>query len=149
MANLNDTLNARGSTYGEFASQAKITQAIKRIVRDSPNRDKLTDLQTEALEMIASKIARILNGDTNHLDSWHDISGYATLAENDLPGQQVLPQAANVAAAPVRNATVSIKAAEDHSEVTHLGGDDHPEIVADPVAPSSPTLPGGPVASNG
>ena len=30
--------------------------------------------------MIAVKIARILNGDPNHFDSWIDIAGYATLA---------------------------------------------------------------------
>jgi len=35
----------------------------------------------EALEMIAHKIGRILNGDPNYADSWHDIAGYAKLAE--------------------------------------------------------------------
>jgi len=34
--------------------------------------------------MIAHKIARIINGDPNHLDSWHDIAGYATLVEQEL-----------------------------------------------------------------
>ena len=40
--------------------------------------------QKESLEMIQHKIARILNGDPNYSDSWHDISGYATLVENML-----------------------------------------------------------------
>ena len=35
-----------------------------------------------ALYMIASKMARIVNGDFNHLDGWHDIGGYAKLVEN-------------------------------------------------------------------
>jgi hypothetical protein len=35
--------------------------------------------QQEALEMIQHKIARILNGDPDYFDNWHDIAGYATL----------------------------------------------------------------------
>jgi hypothetical protein len=40
--------------------------------------------QIEALEMICHKIARVLNGDPNHHDHWHDIAGYATLVANRL-----------------------------------------------------------------
>jgi len=43
--------------------------------------------QAEALDMIFSKIARILNGDPNHLDSWTDIAGYATLVADRLEGK--------------------------------------------------------------
>lgn len=42
--------------------------------------------QREALEMIAHKIARILNGDPNYADSWHDVAGYATLVADRLQG---------------------------------------------------------------
>lgn len=38
----------------------------------------------EALEMIMSKMARIINGDPNYKDSWTDIIGYAKLIEKDL-----------------------------------------------------------------
>lgn len=37
-------------------------------------------------EMIAHKIARILNGDPNYADNWHDIAGYATLIDLQLQG---------------------------------------------------------------
>ena len=40
--------------------------------------------QKEALEMIASKIARALSGDSNHLDNWVDIAGYAQLVVQKL-----------------------------------------------------------------
>ncbi len=40
--------------------------------------------QTEALEMICHKIARIINGDSDYADSWVDIAGYATLVANRL-----------------------------------------------------------------
>ena len=32
--------------------------------------------------MILHKLARILNGDPNYVDSWHDIAGYAILVED-------------------------------------------------------------------
>lgn len=35
----------------------------------------------EALEMIQTKVGRILTGDPTHRDSWHDIAGYAVLIE--------------------------------------------------------------------
>jgi len=44
----------------------------------------LNNDQREALEMIAHKIARILNGDPNYADNWIDIAGYATLVANRL-----------------------------------------------------------------
>ena len=43
--------------------------------------------QVEALDMIATKIARILNGNPDHVDSWIDIAGYATLVADRLKGE--------------------------------------------------------------
>jgi hypothetical protein len=40
--------------------------------------------QKESLEMIMHKVARILNGDPNYSDSWHDIAGYAKLIDDVL-----------------------------------------------------------------
>ena len=44
------------------------------------------DDQLEALDMIAHKIARIINGDPDYADSWHDIAGYAKLVADRLDG---------------------------------------------------------------
>ena len=41
--------------------------------------------QREGLKAILQKIARILNGDPNYADNWHDIQGYARLVEERLP----------------------------------------------------------------
>jgi hypothetical protein len=38
----------------------------------------------EALEMVAHKIGRILNGDPKYHDSWHDIIGYTKLVADRL-----------------------------------------------------------------
>lgn len=80
------TLAERGSRYGSFTGHARITQNLKRAMQDSPNWDKLDDDQKEALEMAAHKIGRILNGDPNYADSWHDIIGYVRLVEARLDG---------------------------------------------------------------
>lgn len=85
MANAIDaTLIQRTSRYGQFPDHARITQNIKRAMVDSPNWQSLDDDMVEALEMIAHKVGRILNGDPRYHDSWHDIAGYATLVADGL-----------------------------------------------------------------
>lgn len=82
--NIEATLADRGKVYGEFPGHAKITQDIKRAMTASPKWQALTDAQKEALEMVAHKIGRILNGDPNYHDSWHDIIGYTKLVADEL-----------------------------------------------------------------
>ena len=84
MADINTTLAERGKRYGDFAGHAGVTQRIKAAIISAPRYARLTPSQREALEMIAHKIGRILNGDPNYPDSWHDIAGYATLVEQEL-----------------------------------------------------------------
>lgn len=80
------TLMERGGRYGEFPEHARITQNLKRAMVDSPNWGSLTDDKREALEMIAHKIGRVLNGDPEYHDSWHDLVGYAKLVADRLIG---------------------------------------------------------------
>ena len=42
--------------------------------------------QQEALDMIFHKIGRIVAGDPNYADSWHNITRYTTLIEKRLEG---------------------------------------------------------------
>ena len=81
---IDTTLTQRGQRYGEFAEHARITQNLKRAMADSPNWMFLSDDKKEALDMIAHKLGRILNGDPEYQDSWHDLIGYAKLIENAL-----------------------------------------------------------------
>lgn len=78
------TLKERGKQYGEFAEHARITQNIKRAMQDSPKWEELSDDKKESLEMVAHKIGRILNGNPEFKDSWHDIIGYTQLVEDTL-----------------------------------------------------------------
>lgn len=78
------TLEERGKRYGKFTGHAAITQELKRVVFTHGLR--LAPDQTEALDMICHKIGRILNGDPDYADSWHDIAGYAQLVADRLNG---------------------------------------------------------------
>ena len=84
---LGSVLDERGSRYGTFIKHAIITQRIKAVMADTPNWIALNDDMTEALEMIAIKIGRILNGDPSYVDSWVDIAGYAQLVADRLEGK--------------------------------------------------------------
>ncbi|CAA2141598.1 hypothetical protein [Hyphomicrobium sp. ghe19] len=81
---LDATLEARGNRYGEFRDNAAVAQALKRVFRRSVKWDDLEDHQKEALDIIASKISRLLSGDPNYPDNWHDIQGFAKLVEERL-----------------------------------------------------------------
>lgn len=75
------TLAERGARYGDFTDHAIIAQNLQTIMRESDGWTRLTPDKRQALTVIADKIARILNGDPNYRDNWHDIQGYAKLAE--------------------------------------------------------------------
>ena len=86
MSNIEDTLKERGDRYGTFQGHSRITQNIKKAMVSSPNWKELPDYMKESLEMTAHKIGRILNGDPNYADSWHDIIGYTKLVEDIIEG---------------------------------------------------------------
>lgn len=79
-----DTINQRYKIYGDFKTDAATAQDFKGIMRMHKGYAKLTLPQREALELIFTKIGRILNGDPDYADNWHDIQGYAKLIENSL-----------------------------------------------------------------
>lgn len=80
-------LAERGSRYGRFDAQALLTQQIKLTFSFGRNWDNLPVDSKEALEMIAHKIARVLNGDPDYADSWIDIAGYAKLVADRILGE--------------------------------------------------------------
>jgi hypothetical protein len=82
------TLASRGARYGRFVDHARIVQRLKRVAREE-GAEKLSDSQAKALDMIFHKIGRILAGDPNYADSWHDIAGYASLIDKELSGNNI------------------------------------------------------------
>lgn len=87
--NVEETLEARGQTYGRFEDVAATAQEIKSAFRKGRNWSRLARDQREALELIATKIARILEGDPDYVDNWHDVAGYAGLIVRNLEGDPI------------------------------------------------------------
>ena len=98
---IDDTLKERGAHHGRFEDNGITAQRLKDVVRSASagggqkHWDKLRYTQKEALDMILHKIARILSGDPNFHDHWHDIVGYAKLvADEILKDKSVVPDSA-------------------------------------------------------
>ena len=88
MTDIKDVLEQRANTHGDFIDVAEVAQQLKQTMRSAgpytrPHSD-LPPIHAEALDMIASKIARILVGDQYEPDHWLDIEGYARLARQGI-----------------------------------------------------------------
>ena len=82
MMNLDDLIKDKETTHGHFDDTATIAQTLKALMRRGRNWESLPNPSKEALEMIATKVARILNGDATDPEHWNDIAGYARLRAN-------------------------------------------------------------------
>jgi hypothetical protein len=82
-------LGKRGEQYGSFMQSSDTVIRIKGIMHNAVARNAvhLYPDQLQALDMIATKLSRIVHGNPNHLDSWIDIAGYATLVADRLQGK--------------------------------------------------------------
>ena len=88
---IEQTLNQRGSRYGEFHNHAALSQTLKNSIlqhyfythgqADAP---QLPPYMVEGISMICHKLARIANGDPFYIDSWRDISGFSELVAKQL-----------------------------------------------------------------
>lgn len=81
MGDVNSTIEERGHSYGEYKDGAQIAMDLFEVAQEAPSYRKMDAGQRYAMFMFCAKMARVLNGDPNHKDSWHDIAGYATLVE--------------------------------------------------------------------
>lgn len=84
--NVDDVILERRSTHGPFQPQFAFAQTLKLHWRSTPNWDQLSGVQREVLEMVATKISRILYGNPHEPDHFADMAGYARLAELSLLG---------------------------------------------------------------
>jgi len=84
MSEIQNVLNERQTTHGDFADHAEVTQSIKIAMQASKKWNDLTDIQKESLEMVAHKMGRICSGNPDVLDHYLDSIGYLQLAVNEL-----------------------------------------------------------------
>ena len=74
---LEDTLNERAKTHGNWEENSEVIQRIKLLTRK--HYQGMQYPSKEALDMIILKMGRILCGDSTEPDHWKDIAGYAML----------------------------------------------------------------------
>ena len=91
---LEETLAQRGESHGDAAVQFAMAQAIKEAMRGYTGGDcdtlmaieqcwsEVPPAAREALEMIVHKMTRIVCGQADFSDHWHDIQGYAKVAQD-------------------------------------------------------------------
>ena len=86
---LEHLLDKRAEQYGSFMASAETAIKIKGAIHGAIARHDvhLFPDQILALDMIAVKISRIVNGNASHKDSWVDIAGYAKLVADRLEGK--------------------------------------------------------------
>lgn len=88
---LNETLHDRGQEYGDYTHMAYVAQMIKSTMREGESWPKMTDVQRESLDLIATKLARIVCGNPHNPDSWLDVEGYAKLVRDRIPLAPAIP----------------------------------------------------------
>ncbi len=95
---INNIMEERGNSYGDFGHQAMCAQTLKQILHGHAHRHAvdLSGEQKEAIDMLCTKLSRIVNGDPNKVDSWRDVEGYAKLIADRLEEQQQRAVANNV-----------------------------------------------------
>ena len=84
MKDVTETFDTRGNRYGEYRNVSRTAQFLKDTLRSGESWDIMEPYMQESLDLIANKLARIVNGDPFYDDSWHDVGGYAKLVEIEL-----------------------------------------------------------------
>lgn len=86
---VSDILDRRHTQYGNFSTLSQTAVDIKVAVGRGAQTSNvgLEPDQVEALDLIATKMARIVNGNPNIVDHWRDIAGYAVLVADRLEGK--------------------------------------------------------------
>ena len=86
MSNVNETLEKRGEVYGNFTRGINLEAIVMDTIKGRYYSEHGTDMNEwdiVAISKIVMKLSRLAVS-PEHVDSWHDIAGYATLVEQHL-----------------------------------------------------------------
>lgn len=92
MSKVNETLKERGAVYGDYKGGSEFRADVMQLIthRYAEINCKLLDaLHMVYIYDIVNKLSR-LAATPDHIDTWHDIAGYATLVEEALKMEQEL-----------------------------------------------------------
>ncbi len=78
--NIDKILEERGKRYGDAFEQFSLAQDLKMTLSlaMANGQTYVAGYQKEAMDMICTKLSRIVVGDPSYIDNWDDIAGYAS-----------------------------------------------------------------------
>ena len=86
MSNVNETLKERGKVYGDYKGGSEFRANVMELIVDryaKVNHGGMPAIHMVYVYDIVNKLSR-LAVPPYHIDTWHDIAGYATLVEKAL-----------------------------------------------------------------
>lgn len=86
MSNVNETLKERGKVYGDYKGGSEFRANVMELIVDryaKVNHGGMLAIHMVYVYDIVNKLSR-LAVTPYHIDTWHDIAGYATLVEKAL-----------------------------------------------------------------
>lgn len=86
MSNVNETLKERGKVYGDYKGGSEFRASVMELIADryaKVNHGGMPAIHMVYVYDIVNKLSR-LAVTPYHIDTWHDIAGYATLVEKAL-----------------------------------------------------------------
>ncbi len=86
MTAVDQTLNTRGETYGDFSLGIELEAVIIKAIMENYSRHNLAEMPMQYVLMISKIVMKLsrLSVTPTHLDSVHDIQGYGKLWEDYL-----------------------------------------------------------------
>ncbi len=72
-------LDERGEQYGDYNEMCQVIWGLKKEIHPYALKRGMSPFVAEALDLICTKIGRLCTGNAQHIDTWQDIIGYATL----------------------------------------------------------------------
>jgi hypothetical protein len=85
---LDEVLDESRKRYGDFERNSMVSQLLKSALFQTREGLFLEHYQREALDMISTKLSRIVCGDPSYANSWRDVAGYATLVADILESRK-------------------------------------------------------------
>ncbi len=83
MSEVKETLKERGKVYGDYKGGSEFRANVMKLIIDryaEVNHGGMPAIHMVYLYDIVNKLSRLAST-PDHIDTWHDIAGYATLAE--------------------------------------------------------------------
>jgi hypothetical protein len=99
--NLDERMRDKQITNGPFEDMAQLAQGLKFALRRGRNWEPMPPESKEALELIATRIAKILTGDPNDARHWNDLVILAQIRSEALEAKTLEKSIAQTAQARV------------------------------------------------